>query len=274
MSRTLTLIHAGWESVRMIAQRGQPANALDQLTRLLARPDVPAELAAEGHQLAGQLALALERYTIARRHLKVAATLAPECAETHYLRGQAWEDDPDGCDRRAAICFRKATAIEPTNPLYRAAFGRAAARCGKLRRGCREILEAAHESPGDVNVIRIAVSGLLDVGKPSDARRVLAKARFLCPGNRELAGLWERMKFETARLEQRKLVKIDAITRHAQDAQFATDGDRVYLPFVRLADDSSTSPNGKAGKGGTVRRDLASFPRPHITRLHIRKADG
>ena len=69
MSRTLSLIQAGWESVRATAFRGRCGEALDQLERVLARPDVPTELVVEAHQFAAELALELGRYASARRHL-------------------------------------------------------------------------------------------------------------------------------------------------------------------------------------------------------------
>lgn len=271
MSRMLTLVRTGWECARETAERGNRAGALAQLERVLARPDVPTELAAEAHRFAGELALHLERYATARRHLKAALALADD-AKTRFLQGRAWEKDPDGCDRRAAICFKKAVALDETNPLFRVAFGRAAARCGKLKRGTREMLAATEATPGDVNVVRIAVTGLLEVGKTDAARAVIAKARFLCPSNCELAALWERVKFETARQAQQKTAKVGKLekrhakTRYAQDAHFATDGDRVTLPFVRPV-------GGHAGASGTVRRDGPSFPRPHLARLRARKAD-
>jgi hypothetical protein len=274
MSRTLTLIDAGWESVRAAAERGQRVAALTRLTALLARPDVPAALAAEGHRFAGELALDLGRYATARRHLKASAALEPEHGGTHHLTGRAWEEDPDGCDRKAAICFRKAAKFG-SHPLYRAAFGRAAARCGKGRFGAREMLAATEQAPGDLAVVRVAVQGLLEVGKTAAARRVLATARFLRPGNTELAALWERVKFEAARQTQKsaRATQTRENARYAQDAQFATDGDRVTLPFVRLADGTGAARGGTEGAGGTVRRDAASAPRPHLARLRARKAD-
>ena len=280
MSGTLTLIDAGWESVRTTAQRGQRTIALTRLTRLLARPDVPSILAIEGHRLAGELALALCRYAAARRHLRAAAALDPTHAGTQNLAGQSWEEDPDGCDRRAAICFKKATKLDGANPLYRAAFGRAAARCGKVKLGTREMLAATELAAGDLEVVRVVVHGLLEAGKAAEARQVIAKARFLRPGNAELTALWERVKFDTARLAQRKMAKTEKAektrenARYAQDAQFATEGDRVTLPFVRLADDTDSSKADTKGAGsGTVRHDAASFPRPHLARLRARKAD-
>jgi hypothetical protein len=277
MSKTLTLIDAGWESIRTTAKRGQRIDALNRLTQLLARLDVPTAMAVEGQCFAGELALDLGRYATARRHLKAATKLEPTLAEAYYLAGRAWEEDPDGCDRRAAICFKKAVNLA-ANALHRAAFGRAAARCGKVRLGVREMLAATEQAPGDVAVVRIAVSGLLEMGKTEGARQVIAAARFLCANNHEVAALWERVKFETARQSQNseKKAKTRENTRYAQDAQFATDGDRVTLPFIRLADDTDSSPDAKGttgGSGGTVRRDATSFPRPHLASLRARKAD-
>ena len=267
MSRTLTLIQTGWESIRAIAENGRKADALAQLELLLARPDVPADIATEGHQLAGTIALDLGRFATARRHLKAAAGFDVTEARTRYLTGRAWEEDPEGCDRKAAVAFRKATLLDGTNPLYRAAFGRAAARCGQVRRGVCEMLAAAEQAPGDVTVIRVAVGGLLEMGKLGKARGVLAKAMFLRPGHRELTNTWERTKFETARLTQRRTAKTRENTRYAQDAQFARDGDRVLLPFVRIADGTGTA------SGASVRTDTVSFPRPHFDRLRISKLD-
>jgi hypothetical protein len=277
MSKMLTLIEAGWESALALASRGQKTSALDLLTRLLSRPDLPAARAAEGNRLAGELALELEKYATARRHLKAAAVLEPQHAGTHYATGRAWEEDPDGRDRRAAICYKKAASLDANNAQYRVAFGRAAARCGKVKLGVREMLAAAESADDDLAVVRVAVVGLLEMGKVNAARRVVAKARFHRPGDTELAALWSRLKFETARLTQRKtrktvkLAKTRENTRYAQDAHFATEGDRVTLPFVRPVGEKGGSRGGSAG--GTVRRDAGSFPRPHIARLRARKAD-
>ncbi len=264
MSKMLTMIEAGWQSAQVLAKRGQPTAALAQLNRLLARPDIPAALAAEVHRFAGELAIGLEKFAAARRHLNAAAALESTHAGTQYVLGRAWEEDPDGCDRRAAICFKKAVALDSANSLYRVAFGRAAARCGKLKFGTREMLAAAEAAGKNVEVVLAAVRGLVEVGKVGAARRVIAKARFLRPGDPQLAASWEWVKFETARFSQRKAGKAAKTehTRYAQDAHFATDGDRVTLPFLRIAE-----------TGEIVRRDTVSFPRPHVTRLQSRKAD-
>src|SRR5262249_26459142 len=163
-------------------------------------------------------------------------------------------------DRRAAICFKKAVALDAENPHYRAAFGRAAARCGKVKLGVREMLAAVEAAANNLEVIRVVVTGLLEVGKVNHARQVIAKSRFLCPGNAELTLMWERMKFESARFAQRqndktvKMTKTHEHTRYAQDAHFATEGDRVILPFVRPVRENESESTGSGNGRGTVRR--------------------
>jgi hypothetical protein len=254
MSRTLTILHSGWASARALARGGRRTDALALIDRLLSRPDLPTPLAADAHRLAGELELNAERYTAARRHLRAAAALEPNHAQTHYRLGLAQERDPHGDDRRAAVRFKKASESEPGNPLYRAAFGRAAVRCDRVKAGVRALLAAADAAPGDVPVLRVVVGGLLEAGKPAAARRVVAHARFLCPDSRELGGLWEQVRFESARRRQQN-------ERSKQDAPFATDGEFVLLPFVRVV-------GGGSGKAGVIRRDRMSKPRPHLPRPH------
>jgi hypothetical protein len=260
MSRTLTMIHAGWASVQSLVRDGRRRDALTQLERLLACPDLPVPVAANAHRLTAELLIDAERFAMARRHLRVVAGLEPCCARTHYLAGLAFEKDPHGDDRRAAVRFRKASALEPHNPLFRACFGRAAVRCDRLKTGVRALLGAADAAPDSLPVVRVVVGGLIEAGRVTAARRVLAKARFLRPGNRELAGLWDRVRFEAARVGQNK--------RNTQDAGFAREGDIVLLPFVRVVGSGA----GKAA-GGVIRRDVMSKPRPHLPRLRRSKAD-
>jgi tetratricopeptide (TPR) repeat protein len=267
MSMMLTLIQAGWTSVRSSVEQGRRTDALTRLKRLLAHPDVPTAVAADAHRLAGELQTDAEHYAEARRHLRTAAALEPAHARTYYLWGLAYERDPHGCDRHAARCFRKASRLEPANALYQAAFGRAAVRCDAVKTGVRELLAAANTTPGDLAVLRVVTDGLLDAGRLADARRVLTTARFLCRDTvrqREWTALVERVQFEAARGEQRET---RGATRHRQDAEFARDGGRVVLPFIRV-ETKSESPSG-----GAVRRDVVSFPRPHFPRLRMRKAD-
>src|SRR5687767_2010297 len=105
MSRMLTLNDAAWASARNLAESGRRADALAILTPLLARPGLPAGLAAKAHRLAAALHLRGDRYPAARRHLFAAAKAEPGNADTQYQLGIAFEDDPYGCDERAARRF-------------------------------------------------------------------------------------------------------------------------------------------------------------------------
>jgi hypothetical protein len=266
MSRTLTLIHAGWSSIRSSVAQGRRTDALARLTRLLARPDVPTPVAADAHRLAGELLTSAEHYTEARRHFRAAAALEPAHARTFYLWGLAQERDPHGCDRRAAMRFRQASRLEPANALYRAAFGRAAVRCDCLKTGVRELLAAAEGAPGDSAVLRVAIEGLVEADRLRPARRLLTRVSFLfrdVARMRELRALEERVRFATARRDQRGE---RGTTRQRQDAERARDGGRVVLPFIRIA--AATTSHSTS-----TRRDVVSFPRPHFPRLRSRKAD-
>jgi hypothetical protein len=265
MSKMLTLIQDGWSSIRISAAQGRRFDALCRIARLLARPDVPTPIAADAHRLAGQLLTDTEQYAKARKHLRAAAVLEPRHARTHYLWALAHECDSNGCDRKAALGYKKAAMLEPANALYRACFARAAIRCNRIRQGVRQLLAAAERAPGDMAVIRIAIDGLLEADRPATARRVLNRAGFLCRDTvraRELKLLSERVRYAIARRDQRGE---RGTTRHGQDAGFAKDGGRVVLPFIRIA--------AGAPATGRTRRDILSLPRPHFPRLRSRPAD-
>jgi len=266
MSTMLTLIQAGWSSIRSSVAQGRRTDALDRLARLLARPDVPAAVAADAHRLTGELLTHAERYSQARRHLRAAAALEANNARTYFLWGLAEEHDPHGNDRRAALRYLRASRLDSRNPLYRASFGRAAVRCDLVKLGVRETLAAVDAAPGEMDVLRVAIDGLLAAERPGTARRVLNRASFLCrqaAKSRELRTLLERVRFDLARRCQRG---VRGTTRLGQEAGIARDGARVVLPFIRVAKEL---PN----RVGSVRRDVVSFPRPHFPRLLSRKVD-
>ena len=267
MSKTLTLIGAGWASVQASAKYGRRADSIQRIRSLLARRDLPTSVASQANRLLGELLIASENYAAARRHLRAAAGFAPTDAQTFFQWGLAYEQDPHGSDRHAAMRFRQASELEPGNAAYRAAFGRALVRSDRLKQGVRVLLEAAQTASGNSDVIRVAVEGLMEAGQLDTAQRVLNKARFQCfesVKDRQLEELQSRVRFEAARCEQR------GTTRHGQDAEFARDGGRVVLPFVRIA-----SETGKTGSGhsGTCRGDVISMPRPHLGRLRACRAD-
>lgn len=260
MSRTLTLIDTGWESVKAFAARSHRGEAVARVEKFLARPDLPAPAAADARRLVARLLCDSQKYPEARHHLSVAADLEPACAHTQYLLGAAHDEDPQGEPRKAAARYRRATELDPANPLYRAAYGRAAVRSDRPNTGVKAMLAAA--GTDDSAVVRVVVEGLLEAGKVGAAQRVATRAMFLRPADRELKTLRDRARFAAAASRQRH-------TRRAQDAQPATDGGVAVLPFVRVVRPTEGTPVG----GGTIRRDFVSKPQPHFPRLRVTRAD-
>jgi len=257
MSRRLALIDSGLAIARSLARKGRQTDALAQTLRLLNRPDLSVMEAADAHRVAGEIYLDSERFGKARRHLRSSLTLEQGHARTHFLLGLAFERDPHGCDHRAACRFRAASKLVPDNAAYRAAFGRAAVRSDRLKRGVRELLAAAESAHKDLALLEVVVEGLLEAGKVQDAQRIIVKARFSCPGSGEVRRLWERVRYESARRGQRR-------ASSTQDAGPAMDGAVQLLPFLRVV--RSTAGGTTPAPG--VRLDVASFPRPH--RPHLR----
>ncbi len=266
MSRMLTLLDAAWSSIQFAAAQDRPRDTLEQLNRFLKRQDLPSLRAAEAHQLAGELHLASERYGTARRHLNAAAKLGPGQATTYFLWALAYERDPNGCDRRAFLLIRRAYRLEPGNRIYRCHYGRAAIRTGQMRIGIRAILGSVETNPGDLTVLRIAILGLIEAGRLRTARRLLTQARFLCPGSFDLVPLWGQLRFAMAHREQR------GTTRHRQDAEFAKDGGRVILPFLRAVG-TETLEHELIQDAHQIRHDVYSISKPHFPRLSVQKAD-
>lgn len=264
MSRMLRLMDAGWASLQTKVASGSRDAALACLVRWLRRPDLSPSVATEANILAGKLHLHLENYNQARRYLAMASKLDPTQGRIYYLWGLAYEQDPHGCLRRAARRFRAAVQRDPQNGLYRAAYGRALVRCDQRSRGVWQLRKAATAAPGRMSVVGLVVDGLLEARRFTLARRIVQHARFLNPRNPELIGLERRVRFEWAQCLQRRT------TRQRQEAELATEGGRVVLPFIRVSRPEST---GKK-QTGKVRYDVFSFPQPHFPHLRVRRVDG
>jgi Flp pilus assembly protein TadD len=246
MSRMLTLIDAAWASARDLATAGRRADALALLTTLLARPDLPAGPRAKAHRLAAALHLQADRFAAARRHLLAAAKLEPGNADTQYQLGIAFGDDPYGCDERAARRFRRATRLDPENPVYWAALGRAAVRVNKDRFALRALRKAVALAPADAAVLTVVIEALREAGRGRVAWKVVCNARFLAPADTDLRRLWERVRFDRACARQM--------------VPNAATGASAVLPFVCVV-----------GEGRVVRRDGGSQPTPHFRRLTVRE---
>lgn len=240
MSRMLTFHDAVWASARECAANGRRADALTQLAPLLSSPDTPPHLLLLAHRLAARVHAAGENYRAARKHLRVAAKLAPPTAEIHYELGVAFERDPYGCDRRAARRFREAVKLNPREAKYVAALGRALVRINRVRAGVKHLRTAAELAPNNAVVLKVVVDGMCDANRAVEAARIVTKARFLAPADAKLRRLADDLRYSVAQQAQRRGAKVGA--------------GPVALPFLRI-------------EGGTVRRDSGSRTVPHLGRL-------
>jgi Flp pilus assembly protein TadD len=242
MSTTLNFYDATWASARVAVTAGKRADALAFLSPLLNADDAPPRLVLLAHRLAGRLHYAAERYAKARRHLRTAAKLDPTVAEVHYELGLAFENDPYGCDRRAARRFLHAVKLDSSQPRFTAAAGRALVRINRVRAGVAHLLAAAKQAPADPAVLAVVVDGLCDAGRLKEAESVVSKARFLLPREPKIDRLREEVRYADA--------------RRAQGSSRVGVGGPTVLPFL-----SAT------GSTRVVRRDLGSRPAPHFGTL-------
>lgn len=252
MSRMLTFHDAAWASARECAANGRRAEALARLAPLLSSPDTPPAMLLLAHRLAARVRAAGENYRAARTHLHVAAKLAPQTAEIHYELGVAFERDPYGCDRRAARRFRNAVELNPHEPKYVAALGRALVRINRVRAGVKHLRTAAELAPDSAAVLKVVTDGLCEANRAVEASRIVTKARFLAPADAKLRRLADDLRYATAQQTQRR-----------DQQRTVGAGPKMLLPFLRI----ETGAAAPSGEGGIVRRDAASRAAPHMGRL-------
>lgn len=259
MSRTLTFAYAeaALAAARTLAANGRTRDALARVELALQGTPSPA---AETYRFAAELCRELERYGRARRHLRMALAVRPHDAALHHDLGLALQDDPYGCDRRAAGRFRKAVALAPENPTYRAALGLALVRLNRVSSGIAELKKAVELAPTDAAVMGTAVTALREADRPHVAVRWLTRSLFLAPNQPELRQLLDRARFDLVRADQTADRRIGRgpVNRPAT------------VPFVRIAPVSAKPGVG----GGVVRRDMGSRPAPHLGRIQAYRAGG
>ena len=163
--------------------------------------------------------------------------------------GKAFEDDPYGCDRRAAVCFKRAVGLRPTDGRFHAAYGRALVRIGRNKAGVKRLLVAVEVSPADSVVLTVVLDGLIVAGKPRTAQRLLDQAAFLAPTSNEIRRLRERARFAVAG---------GRVTRPVLP---------VGRPKLLLFTPAPSSRPLRVVGGGMVRADAGSRQGPHFTRL-------
>ncbi len=198
MSRTLPFLNACWAAARAADTAGDRTTALKRVAPLLADPACPPVLLRSAHRLAARTHIAAGRFAAGRKHLRAVCQQASLDATAQYDLGRAFEDDPYGCDHRAAVRFKQAAGLRPTDGRFHAAYGRALVRIGRKNAGVKELLAAVEVAPADSVVLTVVLDGLVAAGKPRTAQRLLDRAAFLAPTSNEIRRLRERARFAVA----------------------------------------------------------------------------
>lgn len=221
MPHTLCLYDELLARGRRLRQAGQPHLAAACCERLLALAGVPGLIAAQAHQIIGEIALKRRHYRRARRHLVAAVRLAPEGPRGHFLLGLSCSQDEAGDPRRAARHFRRALRLAPHLPRCRGELGLVLLRLGETDEGLAQLREAARQAPEDAAATGRLVRGLLRAGQFDEALVAVRAARFRAPRCERLHKLWVDLQLAALRRDR------DAA------AALAGPGEPVVLPFLR-----------------------------------------
>lgn len=220
MSRTLDLVDSMLAQARRFYLLGlhvQAAPLLDKLLRLH-----PTEKAAEEAQaMLGEIRLHQQQFDRARRHLTVAANLAPAHAPHHHRLAQAAASDP-ACDpNRALPHYRRTLSLEPEDARCWCEYALQALKVGKTAVAWKALDKALQLAPDDAEVVEAAAEAFREHGKEAAATRLLRLARFRNSGDPQFHRMWQNHQFR--------------LLHARQNARFTTDLDDEprLLPFVR-----------------------------------------
>jgi Flp pilus assembly protein TadD len=233
-----------------LLQMGRAGDARQCLHRLVDMASVCSSVRAEGHGILGQLELDGRRFRAARRHFVAAIRLRRHDAAAYARYAAAVEADPDADPNRGVAALRRAVGIQPFEPRYWTALGRAATRAGERRQAVRAFRRAARLQADDRTCLAEVVDGFLSLGRGREAARVIQAARFQAPNDARLAQLANRVRFDRLRRRQ------DAGRPSGTEAG-------VILTFPGRTDVSATGATGRT----LVRVDRASRPTPHLLRM-------
>lgn len=245
MSRTLSLLDGGMATAATQYLTGRTTRAASTLALLRGGADTPAD-AVRVLKAAAAVAASDEKYRRARKLLRDALAFAPTDAGLWFEMGRAYEDDPHGCDRKAARRYKKAAQLNANEPKFKATLGRAMVRINEVGRGVRQLCRAADAAPTDADVLGVVAEGLREAGRADLAFKLLSKARFLAPTDRGIEHLWARAKFDMLAQQQK--------------------GDRCDTP-------SSIPMLRVFNAAPPPRTDNSHPPTPHIARLRAFRSD-
>jgi len=253
MNAAINLIDHLMSQSRRLVYMGRRVEARRRLDKVLAFPEVSANLRVEAHRLLAEIHLDSQCYRKARRHLLAALGLDPESAEIHFQLATVLDLEPDMPPKRAAKYFRKALELKPDEARYWSGFGQICLRLGREKAAYGAFVAAADLAPMDTAIIDEIADGMCFLGREEDARAVLMAARFRLGHSTELEQLWNRFRFLQLQRTQQ--------AEHRREA--LANGEAVVLAFVPA---KATGEPVVNESGSILRHDRLSRPAPHTQR--------
>lgn len=254
MSRTLNMVDRLLTMGRNLQSVGREQDALEVLGRLAGFGELPAAVSEETEVRLAEIYLQRGKYRRARRHLTAVLIQRPNSARYHYLMATALGGDEKANPQQAASHYRKSLDLDPNQPRCLREFGLLAIRIGQVDEGLVCLRRAVELAPNDPAAVQDLASGLQQVDRPDEARKMLRAALFRNARDSRFQKLWNDFQFQQLHEEQ------EASRKAAVLRLFGEDGPTL-LPFVRPAVDPNAAPKSQK----RIRRDRPSpLPPPHL----------
>lgn len=254
MSRTLNLVDCLLARGRHLQQLGREQDAFHTFERLAGFRKLPKQVAEETQVRLAELLFDRGEFQSARRHLAAALVQQPTSARYHFLMASALEADDNGNDRRALEHYRMSLELDGDQPECLGEAGMLALRLGKVVEGLKWLRRAVELAPDSPEAVARLVEGLVEIGRPEEARLTLRAALFRNHRDGRFRKLWNDFHFHELREEQE-------MVQESRWEAGVGDDKPVLLPFLRPV----SAPAKVSGK--RIRRDPAApLPPPHVPR--------
>jgi tetratricopeptide (TPR) repeat protein len=192
MASTINMAQALLEQGRALWEQDRYDEATQVLSRLLRLRRIPRGIAERAQFYLGDMHLAQGHYPKARRHLAAAIATGTDCGETHFLMARALDWDDEGDPHSAYDHYRRATDLDPGQPLYSSSYALMRIRQRKNRSAAAltRLRDAFGADPDDPDIVYNYVCGLMDLGRSTEAELALRRARKTWPGHPMFEELW------------------------------------------------------------------------------------
>ena len=224
-----------------------------------ARRRLPADLTAYDHYLIaaeGKASFTEAAVTTGLRHADQAIALDPSFARAYVARGWlrylAAASAPDwaAAMEQAAIDFRKALELDPTDAEARAGLGTYLAETGRLQEAAAELRKALDQGPADLHVLVAGAANLPYLGQPEEGAALADRALRLDPHAAPGVRAASTHAYFYARRFERLIAVVETVPEESR------------RPFARLALAASYAFEGRSQEAEAAK---AAFAAKHGT---------